>query len=124
MKFWEAMKALEEGKSVRLKEWPSSAYWSFKQTGYLGMTVVDLLVLASKEWEFYEDFYKNHCQCCGAKITKQKNHPATHALYLKCLECGLTDYVLKEDAKNWKCPSCPLANLITHWMPLPETPRK
>lgn len=55
MKFWEAMRELEAGKSVRLKEWPSTAYWSFKQSGQLWMGIVDLFILASKEWELYEE---------------------------------------------------------------------
>jgi hypothetical protein len=55
MRFWEALKALEEGKSVRIKEWPTTAYWSFKQTGQLWTSIVDLFVLASQEWELYQE---------------------------------------------------------------------
>lgn len=36
----------------------------------------------------------------------EKKKPATHALYLKCNQCGFTDFVLREDAKEWECPSC------------------
>lgn len=41
----------------------------------------------------------------AAKEAKEKK-PATEALHLKCNKCDLTDFVLKEDAKDWKCPRC------------------
>lgn len=55
MKFHEAMKHLEEGKSVRVKNWPLKDFWSFRQKGNLWVTISDLFVLSYKEWELYEE---------------------------------------------------------------------
>lgn len=55
MKFWEAMKALDEGKRVREKDWGVGAYWSFKSSGSIYATITDIFVLSSTEWELYEE---------------------------------------------------------------------
>lgn len=54
MKFWEAIKALGEGKKVRCRDWESNAYWDFK-SGELWVTIVDLFNLSCKEWELYQE---------------------------------------------------------------------
>ncbi len=53
MKFWEAMKALEEGKKIRCKEWPSNV-WDSKY-GTNGSHLLSLDVYSSHEWELYEE---------------------------------------------------------------------
>jgi ribosomal protein L37AE/L43A len=48
-----------------------------------------------------------------------KEKPATHALHLRCDICGMTDFVLKEDAKEWNCPACASLWLDAKKIPAP-----
>lgn len=48
MKFWEAVKALEEGKKVRIKDWPLDKYIQSDAT-------VGLFWALGREWELYEE---------------------------------------------------------------------
>lgn len=40
------------------------------------------------------------------KIKFSDLRPATHALHLKCNNCGRTDFDLPADEANWRCPLC------------------
>lgn len=55
MKFSEAMRALEEGKSVRCKSWGLNEFWSFKSGGTMYTTIPDIFTLATRQWELYEE---------------------------------------------------------------------
>lgn len=51
MKFWEAMKALEEGKRVRCKKWDSRHFWENGNDHVMMARTKD----TREEWELYED---------------------------------------------------------------------
>lgn len=60
MKFWEAMKALEEGKKVRMLSWPSTSYISNTEntTGLQGCLLISNGW--NKIWEIYEEPQKTY----------------------------------------------------------------
>lgn len=88
MKFWEAMKALEEGNKVRVKEWSPGAYWWFKSSSSLDATITDIFILSTKEWELYEEPQKTYSfseVVKGLKLGKKfrrKSFPDCPAIYL------------------------------------------
>lgn len=54
MKFWEAMKALEEGKKVRCAQWPNNCYDS--QSGNnVPYSCYSLSHWSQESWELYEE---------------------------------------------------------------------
>ena len=57
MKFWEAMKALEEGKKVRKKEWDEWKYLQINDSNCIinevGMYVCINLIHINDDWEIY-----------------------------------------------------------------------
>ena len=61
MKFWEAMKALEEGKKVRKKDWDEWKYLHLNDSNCIinevGMYVCINLIYINDDWEIYnKDF--------------------------------------------------------------------
>ena len=54
MKFWEAMKALEEGKRVRKKNWNKQS-WIDRNSSHCGQTYEIPLPPSGDEWELYEE---------------------------------------------------------------------
>ena len=58
MKFWEAMKAAEEGKKVRNKRWVTGCYIYKEDTKYFtadGNLFCDFVRSIDGEWEIYEE---------------------------------------------------------------------
>lgn len=54
MKFWQAMKALEEGKKVRAKWWPRE--FSLGKNGYhMELSLMKVIKNTPCEWELYEE---------------------------------------------------------------------
>lgn len=65
MKFWEAMKALEEGKKVRIKIWNSGEYCHIDGCNiglgfFESMTGITTRNAINLEWEFYEEPVKTY----------------------------------------------------------------
>lgn len=58
MKFWEAMKALEEGKKVRASNWEKEV-WIDKDSDQTGLPMI-LNLFALHEWELYEEPEKTY----------------------------------------------------------------
>lgn len=59
MKFWEAMKALEEGKKIRCKTWKKGAYECI-ETSKLPRCISTLELHTEYEWELYEEPEKTY----------------------------------------------------------------
>ena len=57
MKFWEAMKALEEGKKVRKTSWTENCYLYIDEDGsfYDNREQIPILYTIGTEWETYEE---------------------------------------------------------------------
>lgn len=56
MKFWEAMKCLEEGKKVRCKDWPDKKRYHISDANLLMVSSFSIFVdEVYKEWEIYEE---------------------------------------------------------------------
>lgn len=62
MKFWEAMKALEEGKRVRMCQWPKESYIHINITNYIENEKYDdcSINFTSGEWELYVEPVKTY----------------------------------------------------------------
>lgn len=54
MKFWEAMKALEEGKKVRCREWVRCLWVDKKSLNSAANVCIDLSHDTDTDWELYE----------------------------------------------------------------------
>lgn len=52
MKFWEAMKAADEGKLVRAKSWSTKCYWGIEYNTVVGYSLT-LNRCFWDEWEIY-----------------------------------------------------------------------
>ncbi len=59
MKFWEAMKALEDGKKVKCKWWPECHFVS-KNGFYMGLCLMHIIDAIDKEWELCEEPCKTY----------------------------------------------------------------
>ena len=55
MKFWEAMKALEEGNAVRCKAWMSHCFMHLRQAAQNPHMGIILWTDTSEEWELHEE---------------------------------------------------------------------
>ena len=56
MKFWEAMKALEEGKKVRKKTWNEDCYLTIKNNHFVDEWDDDEITFSlDGDWEIYEE---------------------------------------------------------------------
>ena len=57
MKFWEAMKCLEEGKRVRKTSWAENRYLYIDEDGsfYDNREQIPILYTVGTEWEIYDD---------------------------------------------------------------------
>lgn len=71
MKFWEAMKALDEGKNITHLSWRNQ-HWLDK---YCDISIANEIL--DNDWEIYEEPKKEICDITGAKLP-----------VVKCKECG------------------------------------
>lgn len=55
MKFWEAMKALEEGKKVRRNDWPFGEYITLENSSFFNENRKYYSLTRSDGWELYEE---------------------------------------------------------------------
>ena len=63
MKFWEAMKLLEEGKKVRKTSWAENRYLYIDEDGsfYDNREQIPILYTVGTEWEIYDDRKEVSC---------------------------------------------------------------
>jgi hypothetical protein len=114
MKFWEAMKALDEGKKVRLKKWILDIYLD-KYAAYSFIFPYD----CSDEWELYEEpvktysfseifpFLKEGKQCkrknspsClfirDGRLVQEDDRVIFHCIYISLEDLEATDWIVVE----------------------------
>ena len=63
MKFWEAMKAMQEGKKVRRSDWGENCYLYINEDGsfYDNREQIPILYTVGTEWEIYDDRKEAPC---------------------------------------------------------------
>lgn len=68
MKFWEAMKCLEEGKKVRVKYWSNNGYIMMNSSGYIIDEKGRIVNInnTEDEWELYDD--RKECSECYKEL--------------------------------------------------------
>lgn len=78
MKFWEAIKALEDGNKIRCKDWPGGYYLYAQLNVYDERILVDeecraifSAIHVDKEWEIYQDPVKTYSFMESMELLKE-----------------------------------------------------